>query len=614
MAKRQIKYTNRDFDSIMGDIETYAKQYFPDYFNKFSSEQYSVEKLISELIAYQSDVLNYYIDDRFSESYLQYALETESVYRNAKRLGYKPQSVSLAIGEVEFSQLVPSVLSGSGKYYPDTGSAYIIKENTRLTNTSGENRYFVTEQCNMKEYSSSSVELTGSSGEPTYHRIFKNTKVRSGNRKQKTISVGSAESYRNLFVDKNVAFIESIVDSEGNKWYEVDYLGQDFILDKVENDGTNLEFEEFSDSNPYILKIKKVPRRFTVDHKSNGDCHVMFGAGLDSINEELQNISAYDILDLNELADVNTTSNIIADNFSNSDSYGLSPYNTSLTITYIVSTGEEENVKANNITVINNLIANIPSGVDNIVSTSLQVNNNESVSGASFINNIEKIRQDASKAFRSQNRCVTDDDFMIRAKMMPNRYGNISKVFVQKDDGFERYISSQNEKLPSNTINMYVLSKGSNGYLENSNMVTKNNLKTYIDQYRMAGVSVRIKDPYIVNFAIDFDYMVRRNYVKEEVLFNLFKVIENYFHFDKWEINQPIIVEDLKVKMFEVDGVASISNIKFTPKSDIDEGYSGVIYNMDDEMDKEKGIIYPPKDIGIFELKYPKQNITGTNV
>jgi hypothetical protein len=58
MAKRQIKYTNRDFNSILDDIGNYAKQYFPDYFNKFNSEEYSVEKLISELVAYQSDILN----------------------------------------------------------------------------------------------------------------------------------------------------------------------------------------------------------------------------------------------------------------------------------------------------------------------------------------------------------------------------------------------------------------------------------------------------------------------------------------------------------------------------------------------------------------------------
>lgn len=215
MAKRQIKYTNRDFDSVLNDIQNYAKQYFPDYFNKFTSDQYSIEKLFSELIAYQSDVLNYYIDDRYAESFIQHAMDSGSVFRNAKRLGYRPQTVSIAIGEAEFSQLVPAVLSG-GTYIPDTGSAGVVKENTKLSNTSGENKYFTIDRCDMKGYTSASVELS-SSNNPTYFRIYNSTRVRSGNKKRKTVTVGDPQSYREVMVDKNVAYIENVTDSEGNK-------------------------------------------------------------------------------------------------------------------------------------------------------------------------------------------------------------------------------------------------------------------------------------------------------------------------------------------------------------------------------------------------------------
>lgn len=215
MAKRQIKYTNRDFDSVLSDIQNYAKQYFPDYFNKFTSEEYSIEKLLSEIIAYQSDVLNYYIDDRYAESYIQHAMESESIFRNAKRLGYKPNTVSISVGEVEFSQLVPATLSGS-TYIPDTGSAGVIKENTVLSNTSGEYKYYTLNRCDMKNYNSASVEQS-SSNNPTFFRVYNTTQVRSGNKKRKTISVGDPESYRSVMVDKNVAYIENVEDSEGNK-------------------------------------------------------------------------------------------------------------------------------------------------------------------------------------------------------------------------------------------------------------------------------------------------------------------------------------------------------------------------------------------------------------
>lgn len=71
------------------------------------------------------------------------------------------------------------------------------------------------------------------------------------------------------------------------------------------------------------------------------------------------------------------------------------------------------------------------------------------------------------------------------------------------------------------------------------------------------------------------------------------------------------------MNMFEVDGVASISNIDFEPRFEKSDGYSGIIYDMSVEgvnFDKKKGIVYPPADISIFELKYPEKNIIATNV
>jgi len=155
------------------------------------------------------------IDDRYNEMYIQYANESSSVFRNAKRLGYKPSTVSVAVGDVEFSQLVPAISSGS-TYIPDTGSAGIIKEGTKLVNNSGDNVYSVVQRCDMKNYTSSVVEQK-SGDNPTYFRISNTTKIRSGKLQKKTVTVGDPVSYRKLLVDSNVAFIESVVDAEGNK-------------------------------------------------------------------------------------------------------------------------------------------------------------------------------------------------------------------------------------------------------------------------------------------------------------------------------------------------------------------------------------------------------------
>lgn len=379
------------------------------------------------------------------------------------------------------------------------------------------------------------------------------------------------------------------------------------------NNGTISEYEEFSDSNPYILKIRKTSRRFVVDHTSDGFCYLKFGSGRDTISDDLVKISAYDILTNNEISNLNISSNIVGDNFTNSDSYGLSPYDTTLTITYVTSQGQPENVKPNNITNISRLVVDIDSN-DSSVTESFQVSNNTPISGAEFKNDIEKVRSESALSYASQHRCVTSNDFAIRSKLMPSDLGTVSKTFVQKSDKFKK-LQENNLLNAVNALDLYVLSKGSDGYLEPCNLLTKQNLRLYIDQYRMTGVGINIIDPFVINFAVTFDYTVRKNFVREEVLNKIFKVVEQYFDINKWEINQPIVVEDIKMEMFEVEGVASISNINFECKFSGD--YNPTYYNMDVggvNFDKSKSILYPPKDIGIFELKYPKKNIIGTNV
>lgn len=599
MAKK-VNYTGRDFNSLRENLVELGKQYFPNTFTNFND--FSPETMFIEMMAYVGDNLNFNIDEKFRNNFLEYADDIESVFRLAKEKGYKPQTVSVAVGNIELSQLVPSVDSG-GEFIPDTSYCGMVKAGTRFSNVNSSSTYELIQDVDMGEYIVGSEEVvsTDGGGNPEFFRVYNTGKVRSGQKKLKSISVGNFEANLELFLDNNVAFIESIEDSEGNKWYEVDYISQDTIFEAIDNDITTDENFQYRDQTPYILKKRRVSRRFMVSHKSDGKCMIQFGSGVDEIDDTLGGITVDDLLSNNNIANYQLNNNFIVENFLNNDSMGLAPSNTSLTVTYVVSSGEEENAKANTITSISSPNIVFPNNVNSQVRNSFIVNNNEAVAGATFLNSIERIRTEAIQSYASQNRCVTLRDYVVRTKMLPNRFGNIDKVFARKNDN-------------NNNINLYVLSKLNSQGISTCNALTKNNLKNYLSEFKMISDVINIRDPYIVNFGVYFEYVVRNGFNKDMVGEKLSNIVSEHFNIDKWEINQPIVIEDLRRKMLDVEGVINVQNIKFTNKFDESQGYSGISYNMSingANYDRKLGVIYPPKDISIFEMKFPLRDITS---
>ena len=608
---RQVDYTGRDFDSLKNQLEEFSKQYFPNSFNNFND--YSPETALMEMMAYVGDSLNFNIDDKFRQNFLQYSDQIESVFRLAKEKGYRPQTVAVALGNVEFSQIVPATLSGS-VYVPDDSYAGIIQDGTQVSNFDNNTYYELNGSVDMSDYSRSQIVQTGSSGEPTQFRIYKSGEVHSGKRKTKQINVNSFEKNLELFVDQNVAYIESIEDSNGNDWFEVQYMAQDTIFEGVENESQNSTFEPYKNETPYLLRARRVSRRFIVDHKSNGDCYIQFGEGTDIVDEDLKGLSTEDFLTTNDISNYQLNNTFVVDNFLKNDSMGLVPNNTTLTITYVIGRGEEDNSKANTINNLVNPVITFPNNQNSTVTNSFLVNNNEPISGASFLNSMERIRNQATEAYVSQNRCVTIRDYIIRAKTLPNKYGNVDKVFAEKNINYKDIERNGQESKNRSSINMYVLAKDDEGNLIECNVATKNNLRVYLNEFRMATDTINIRDPYIVNIGVKYNFVAKKDFNKDQVAINIDRQIEDFFDIDKWQINQPIVLEDLRYAMLQANGVASVSNIRFENKYNENSGYSGVYYDVSiggNNFDENRGVLYPPADISIFEMKYPLKDITS---
>jgi hypothetical protein len=80
-----------------------------------------------------------------------------------------------------------------------------------------------------------------------------------------------------------------------------------------------------------------------------------------------------------------------------------------------------------------------------------------------------------------------------------------------------------------NSISLYILSRDNNNNLSIPNNAIKQNLKTYLSQYRMITDAVNINDAFIINIGVDFEIIVRPNYNNRLVLNNCLTLLQNYF-------------------------------------------------------------------------------------
>ena len=186
----------------------------------------------------------------------------------------------------------------------------------------------------------------------------------------------------------------------------------------------------------------------------------------------------------------------------------------------------------------------------------------------------------------------------------------VAKAFINQDDQTNVNIPG---RIPNPlALNMYVLSYNSNKQLTYANSAIKNNLKTYLNFYRILTDAINIKDAFIINIQVRFKIMVLPNYNSNEVLLKCINALKSFFDIDKWQINQPIIMSDIFTVIANTKGVQSVSSINIDNLYDNDEGYSGNEYNITTAT--KNGIIYPSLDPSIFEVKFPNKDIIGSVV
>ena len=619
-TKKNISYLNKDFGQFRKNLIDFTKQYFPNTYNDFHES--SPGMVFVELAAYVGDVLSYYTDTNLKESMLEQATERSNIYDIAKTLGYKPKNVVPAHVTLDIYQLLPAKGSGA-TVSPDFSFALNILSGLIVNQTNGNAKFRTTDSVDFNYSSSLSpteitvYEIDSVTKQPTYFLLKKQVDAVSGDIKQAEYSFGSPVAYDKILLpDTNIIEIISVTESDGDAWYEVPYLAQDTIFEEAVNLAENdPELSIYRANVPSLLKLKKTAKRYITRIRSDNKIELQFGSGVSEDHDaELipnpKNVG-------NGLLSVRNEIDIDIDpsNFLYTRAYGQAPANTTLTIQYSVGTGLSDNVESNVLTKINEIKFNddVNSSTNasalNFIKNTVTVNNPEAAAGARTADSLQDIKNNALANFATQARLVTREDYIIRTYSMPAKFGSIAKAYIIPDDQISQKDMQQSRIANPLAMNLYVLGFNQNKQLTHLNDAVKENLKTYLDHYRILTDAVNIKNAFIINIGIQFEITVLSNYNSNEVLLNCINAIKTYFSIDSWQINQPIIKSDLTNTLGSVRGVQNVVNVVFENLYDTEFNYSGNVYDLN--ASTKNGIIYPSLDPSIFELKFPDQDIKG---
>ena len=608
-SNKNIKYINKSFDEFRGSLIDYSKTYFPTTYNDFSAA--SPGMMFMEMAAYVGDVLSFYLDNQVQENYLQFARQSNNLFELAYMFGYKPKVTGVAVTSIDFYQKIPSILSGS-TYLPDFTYALYISENATVSN--GTTTFLMSDTVDFS--TSSSTDLTEisvyevSGGNPTYYLLKKTRKAISSTITSQTFNFGSPVRFSTVELSAtNLIGILDCTDSDGNKWYEVDHLGQEMVYDSIKNTNVNdPNLSQYSSDAPHLLKLKKVQRRFTTRLRNSSLLEIQFGAGTTSDSDE-EIIPNPDNIGIGLPFEQTKLSTAYSPtNFLFTKTYGIAPSNTILTFRYLTGGGVTANVNANSLTTLNATTKFLNIGLNSVTANdifaSLTVTNPNAASGGGDGDSIEEIRQNSSANFATQLRNVTQDDYLVRALSMPSKYGSIAKSYIEPTK-----VQNLSAGESNSILDLYILTYDINRKLTTSSQALKQNLITYLSQHRMVNDAVNIKDGFIINIGVSFDIIILPNYNSNDILTKCVAALQTHFNTDKWQMNQPIILRDIYILLDRIEGVQTVKTCNITNKTGVNLGYSQWAYDVKGAT--RDNVVYPSIDPMIFEVRYPAIDIQG---
>lgn len=601
---KNISYLNKNFSDFKSNLINYTKTYFPNTYNDFSEA--SPGNMFIELASYVGDVMSFYLDNQIQENFLLHAKEKENLYALSYAFGYRPKTSYASSTNLDIYQLIPSKMSGSLSVPDFYNYGLVVPVNTTVKSVNSDILFLTTDEVDFTNSNFVDVSYV----DDDYFLLKASVKVISAEIKTTNFDFTNPTKYQSVnIIDDKILQILEVKDTQNNRWYEVPYLAQSSIMDPINN------INYSNDQVPYLLTLQKVPRRFVSRILSDNTLQLEFGAGVSNKSDDVI-IPNPDNIELGLIPGISDLSN----NFNKASvfftkEYGLAPSNTTLTVKYLVGGGIKSNVSSNEL--INLDTGGIyfknttPTGpIADYILESVVSNNPTPSLGGRDGDEIEEIRNNALYSYASQNRAVTKEDYILRTLSLPSIYGNVSKVYINQDFEYSNFEESKTSTKNPLALDLYILTYDKNKNLIQASPTLKNNLVTYINEYRMVTDAINIKDAYYINIAVNFDITIQSRYNNQDVIANCISALKQYFNIEKWQINQPIPTSDIYSTILQIEGVQSVIKIEILNKYDT-TGNMYSKYGYDIPSATKNGNIYPSLDPSIFEVRYPNKDIQG---
>jgi len=601
---KQRKFLNKEFESFRADLYEYARLHFPDRIKDFSES--SLGGLFLELAAYVGDVQSFYLDFQFHELNPETAVEARNIQAHITAAGVEIVGASPAVVDVVFSIEVPADTSVSPPV-PLTIGMPVIYAGTRVQAQNGI-QFELTKDIDFSDVDNAGTLLanvriaTRDTNNQILSFVLERTEICiSGFRASESFSLGNFEAFKKItLAQENVTQVVSVRDALGNNYYEVGYLAQDTIYKALVNTNEDNDFVEDN------LQIIPCPYRFL--RKMDIDTRLTtltFGGGnADSLDNDvipdpsqfalpLYGKETFSRFTLNPTSLLQTTT------------LGVVGTNTTLTIDYRYGGGLSHNIGAGAISNIVSLSIGFPGSPNATIAAnvrqSITVRNDREASGGDDAPNLDELKLRIGGAQAAQSRIVTKEDLLARVYTMPANFGRVFRASIRSN--------------PNNPLSslLYIISRNSSGSLIVSPDSLKKNLAKYLNSYRMISDAIDILDAQVINLQVEFVITVDPNHNRALVLNNVLARLRQYFNIKFFEIDQPIVIDDIRNIIYNNTGVLTLQsiNLRNVTGNIGTRTYSDVQF--DTTTNTNRGLIIGPPG-SIFEVRYKDNDLIGSVV
>lgn len=585
MSNKLINFTNKDYNSIKNFLLEYTKQFYPEVYKDFTKASFG--SMVIDLISLVGDMLSHYVDFQGNELILDTATQYQNIVNLAREKGWKDVGKPSSYSEIDLYILVPSDNSGQ----PDSAYIPIVKKDTSFSVENSNSSFLL---LNDVDFNSNNVQKVvarvDSNGIPSFFAFKARGSVVSGARYVQNETVTNFENYLRVRINNQLmSEIVSVTDSNGNEYYQVDYLTQNVVYKFVKNTGSN------SDTVPYIISKVYAPRRFVIEYDGTF-YYLVFGNGsADSITDP-RNI----VLNFDSRKYINEKK-IDPKNIIQSDKFGIAPTNTTLTIVYRANNTSNNGAGVGKLNKVINPkfsfsdLATNRSKINSIIS-SLEVENTEPIVSSEQILSAEEIKNRAYGMHSAQDRAVTKDDYITMCYAMDPKLGVIKRANVQQDsNSFKR------------NLNLYVMGIDSENNLSTCPSLLKENLKMWLLSKKMINDTLDIIDARIINIYIEFvvdTSFSDKNYVYQKCINKLAQLYK-----EKFDIGQSFSISQVYKTLNLIPEVIDCKKVKVKVRDG--NGYAETNFDVISNLSPDGDYIYCPQD-SIFEIKYIEKDLIGT--